>query len=199
MAARHYGEASEAPSNCNGAPAASHTASIKRRTARASQSIRSIGAFQYSDMTYAAWRAFTPRPATVRAGIAMTALSTGSRRLSIASICSRWSSGEAEPCNFWTRPAISSNCLPMAISAESSSAASACKSAGVSVGDREAPLASPTIAAPWSIADSAADPGRQSSALLLLNLSVIGISAPPTGLSMRGRTTFNDKVLNNGL
>jgi hypothetical protein len=37
-----------------GRGAASHTASIKRRTALASQSILSIGSFQYWDVTYAA-------------------------------------------------------------------------------------------------------------------------------------------------
>ena len=42
---------SSSPRNGKVRPALSHTASIKRRTARASQSILSIGASQYSDIT----------------------------------------------------------------------------------------------------------------------------------------------------
>jgi hypothetical protein len=74
-----------ASSSSSGACATLHTASIKSRKARASHSILSIGSLQYWDVTYAAWRSFTPNPAIVRAGVAMIARSIGSRRANIAS------------------------------------------------------------------------------------------------------------------
>jgi hypothetical protein len=48
---------------------------------------QSIGSSQYWDMTYAAWRAFTPRPAIVYAGVAMIACSMGYKRAKMPSTC----------------------------------------------------------------------------------------------------------------